>query len=155
MVEWPCCHDPLRLRLGFDDLLPQRNNPPSNRRAGLRLSSLVVPHARSSEGRGTVAHKAHLSSVCSVCGGCRPCRGASLRLLAVLLCVSLLRALSVCLSSCGLPCSLWPSPPHAGRLVDALMCSQPLEGSWTSGSPGPALRPLWPSASPRWSSCRL
>ena len=32
MVEWPCCHDPLRLRLGFDDLLPKRNNPSSNAR---------------------------------------------------------------------------------------------------------------------------
>ena len=29
MVEWPCCHDPLRLRLGFDDLSPRATTPPS------------------------------------------------------------------------------------------------------------------------------
>ena len=28
VVEWPCCHDPLSIRLSFDDLLLMRNNPP-------------------------------------------------------------------------------------------------------------------------------
>ena len=40
-AEWPCCHDPLRFRLGFDDLLPSRNNPlSSNRRARLSRNAL-------------------------------------------------------------------------------------------------------------------
>ena len=40
-AEWPCCHDPLRFSLGYDDLLRARNNP-----QGLSRSS-VAPSRRS------------------------------------------------------------------------------------------------------------
>ena len=30
VVEWPCCHDPLSIRLSFDDLLLSAQQPPSS-----------------------------------------------------------------------------------------------------------------------------
>ena len=45
VVEWPCCHDPLRLSLCFDDLLRPRNNPPSEQGP--------ASGARACAGRGT------------------------------------------------------------------------------------------------------
>ena len=56
MVEWPCCHDPLRLRLGFDDLLPQRNNPPTSSSDRQRLWSLSLATTRCVASSRLVAH---------------------------------------------------------------------------------------------------
>ena len=44
MVEWSCYHDPLRLRLGFDDLFPRGTTPRQTPRSPYLLVDLFPQH---------------------------------------------------------------------------------------------------------------
>ena len=61
VVEWPCCHDPLSLRLGFDDLLPRATTPLPRQTAKRRFASLAATlplNRRSSPPRAHASQRA-------------------------------------------------------------------------------------------------
>ena len=77
VVEWPCCHDPLSLRLGFDDLLLYAQQPPPVK-APIPRSSRLAPQTAApppsgvrvtTRARGRGAAFASLSQCCVHQGG--------------------------------------------------------------------------------------
>jgi hypothetical protein len=75
VVEWSCYHDPLRLRLGFDDLSPRETTPPRqtpaapprfSARAFFRRTHPTTHSRRTPARRGRLRRKKHASSALCV-----------------------------------------------------------------------------------------